>query len=168
MRPAEEWIRRLDLAPHPEGGHYRETYRSDGFVPADALPERYGGGRPFATAVLFLLRAGEVSRLHRLASDELWHHYAGGALELCLLSPDPPSERRLLGPDPGAGEAFWALAPAGRWFGARVVRGPYVLAGCTVAPGFSFDDFEMGDRAALERLFPADRELVRELTPGGP
>lgn len=126
-------IAALGLAPHPEGGHYREVWR-------DAPP---GGGRGAGTAILYLLARGEVSHWHRVRdAAEGWHWHAGAALELSL-SPDGwRRERRQLGPDLGAGQSPFALVPAGCWQAARPL-GRWVLVGCTVSPAFEFASFEM-------------------------
>ncbi len=162
---ASYWIRTLGLKPHPEGGYFRETYRSAERVAAAALPARYGGARAFATAIYFLLAAGQVSRLHRLRSDELWHFHHGAPLRLTLIAPDGALIEHRLGHDAAAGDCLQAVIPAGAWMGARLAtaRG-YALVGCTVAPGFAFEDFELGRRASLCRLFPQHRETIATLT----
>jgi len=123
---AEQLIARLGLAPHPEGGHYRETFR-----------DLRGAGRPFSTAILFLLRRGEVSRWHRIDAAELWHFYRGAPLELMI-----GQERHVLGPNIEAGESPQILVPKTVWQMAQSL-GDYTLVGCTVAPGFEFTGFEM-------------------------
>jgi predicted cupin superfamily sugar epimerase len=138
MHPrASELIRTLQLAPHPEGGWYREVYRSQRSL-CDPL---LAGEREAMTTIYFLLAEGAVSHWHRLASDEVWHFCEGSALELLVL--EGRSERpvpRRVGPV-GDGEPLTAV-PAGTWQAARTT-GAYTLAGCTVAPGFSFQDFEL-------------------------
>jgi predicted cupin superfamily sugar epimerase len=158
---AQDWIARLALIRHPEGGWYRETYRSREDVPAAALPSRFRGARVFATAIYYLLRAGERSALHRIKSDEVWHHYAGDALTLWLLEAPGAAREIRLG---GHGEPQ-AVVPAGVWYGARVVDGgAYALMGGTVAPGFEFADFELADRATLLAGWPAQRAIIEALT----
>lgn len=131
---ADEIIRRLDLAPHPEGGYYRETFRDTVLLP---------GGRAAATAIYYLLRAGEVSRWHRVDAAEVWHWYAGSPLEL-LIAPDGGRgiARHVLGPELAAGARPQAIVPAGQWQSARSL-GDFTLVGCTVAPGFEFAGFEL-------------------------
>jgi predicted cupin superfamily sugar epimerase len=164
-RDAACWICALRLRPHPEGGYYREVYRSKETIPRRALPARFAGPRAFGTAIYFLLRRGECSRLHRIRSDELWHHYAGAALEIAMLGPDGRLSTRRLGRRPEQGEVPLVAVPHGVWFGARVVPGgAFTLAGCTVAPGFEFADLELADRGALSRTFPAHRRLIAHLT----
>jgi hypothetical protein len=130
---AADVIRLLDLEPHPEGGHYRQTFR-------DRVES---AGRPASTAIYYLLARGERSRWHRVDAAEAWHHYAGAALEL-EISPDgkAPVERIRLGIDLEAGERPQAVVPAHAWQ-AAVSLGDWTLLGCTVAPGFLFSRFEM-------------------------
>lgn len=122
----------LELAPHPEGGHFRETFR-------DARGE---GARAASTAIYFLLAAGEVSRWHRVDAAEVWHWYAGAPLRLEIAAPAGASEPVRLGPDLAAGERPQAVVPAGHWQSARSL-GAWTLVGCTVAPGFEFAGFEL-------------------------
>jgi uncharacterized protein len=164
-RTAAQWIVALGLAPHPEGGFYRETYRAGETVEAAHLPARFGGARAHSTAIYFLLPADQVSALHRIRSDEVWHFYAGDALTLTLLHPDGRLEERRLGPDLDRGERFQVIVPAGAWYGAAVdAGGAYALVGGTVAPGFDFADFELAERAALLARFPQHRAAILRLT----
>ncbi len=164
MATADDWIARLELRPHPEGGWFRETYRAALEIPAAALPPRYGGPRPAATSILFLLRRGEPSALHRLASDELWNFHAGGAVRVHLLDERGGYESLLLGPRPERRERLQGLVPAGRWFGAEVEEGAdYALVGCAVAPGFDFADFELARRDELAARWPQHAELIARL-----
>jgi uncharacterized protein len=160
---ARALINTLGLQPHPEGGYFRETYRSK--EGATGLPERYKGSRVFSTAILFLLPAGSKSRLHRLKSDELWHFHLGGPLKVVEISPEGKLTETLMGPELGQGQVFQHAVPAGSWFGAEPVEGTaFSLVGCTVAPGFDFADFEMGERGALARLFPKAEAAIKRLT----
>lgn len=167
-RDAAYWIRALGLKPHPEGGHYRETWRSDEAAEAAALPARFGGPRALGTAIYYLLPAGEISRVHRLRADEVWHLYEGGPLRLHLLDPVRGHEEIVLGRDMERGESLQAVVPHGTWFGAET--GPdaaFALVGCTVAPGFDFQDFELGSRRTLLAECPAQREWIMRLTAAG-
>jgi predicted cupin superfamily sugar epimerase len=131
---AADIIKRLDLKPHPEGGHFRECFRDVRTV---------DGGRAASTAIYFLLARGERSRWHRIDAAEVWHHYAGAPLALAIAAGErAPVERLLLGPDLAAGERPQAVVPAGVWQAAES-RGDWTLAGCTVAPGFCFEGFEL-------------------------
>jgi predicted cupin superfamily sugar epimerase len=159
---AAEWIRRLELVPHPEGGFYRETYRASERVAASHLPARFGGERSFSTSIYFLLPAEEVSALHRIKSDEVWHFYAGAPLDLFVIGAAGHLTTTRLGPE----GPFQALVPAGAWYGAAVSEAAgWSLVGGTVAPGFDFADFELGERAELLRAFPQHRALIERLTP---
>jgi len=132
MLTAAAVIEMLDLAPHPEGGHYRETFRDHRLVE---------GERAASTAIYFLLAAGERSRWHRVDAVEVWHWYAGAPLALSLAEASPASVIRL-GPDLAAGERPQAIVPAGAWQAAESLGG-WTLVGCTVAPGFCFAGFEV-------------------------
>lgn len=155
---AEGLIRLHKLAPHPEGGFFRETYRA---AKSAATPR---GRRSWSTAVLFLLKEGDVSRLHRLKSDEVWHFYAGGPLRVSSINPDGAVTSALLGP----GGKFQHVVPAGSWFGAAAEPGAgWSLVGCTVAPGFDFRDFELGSRRELLKRFPGAAKIIRKLTEQG-
>jgi predicted cupin superfamily sugar epimerase len=161
---AADIIRLLALAPHPEGGFFRETFRADPLP--FALPER--GVRSASTAIYFLLRRGDFSAFHRVRSDEVWHHYLGAPLELHLLE---LTRHTLvtLGPRLERGERPQAVVPADVLQAARVApdsEGDFTLVGCTVAPGFDFADFEMPSRAELVAQFPAERALIESLTRG--
>ena len=139
----------LGLQPHPEGGHYREIHRSASHVePLDGRAERTAG-----TAIYFLLAHGEQSRWHRVASDETWHHYEGEPLELWIASADGSRTRRVLLGRALETEGPSFTVPAHYWQAARPT-GAYALAGCTVAPGFEFDDFRFlrDDPDAAKRL----------------
>ncbi|MDO5712769.1 MAG: cupin domain-containing protein [Micrococcales bacterium] len=151
-----DWARPLDLRPHPEGGWYRQTYRSDLVLEPSVLPDGYPGPRPSATTILFLLLPGESSAWHRVRSDELWMHQHGGRLALHLggrgdepalaksEGADPGDVCQLtLGPDLRAGGRFQALVPGGVWQSARPLEDEAVLVGCCVTPGFDFADFSL-------------------------
>jgi hypothetical protein len=160
-RTAAEWIRALDLRPHPEGGHYRETYRAAGTT----TPPGFATSRALSTAIYFVLQADEISALHRLRSDELWHFHAGSALRVVELTPAGALREHRLGLDVEAGERPQVAIPAGSWFGARVADATgFALVGCTVAPGFDFADFEPGDRTELRRRYPQHAAAVDAFT----
>ncbi|MDM8525501.1 cupin domain-containing protein [Desulfococcaceae bacterium HSG8] len=165
MKDSEYWINKLELAEHPEGGYFRETYRSDEFIDTDALPERFNGQRAFSTAIYFLLKGNQVSRLHRIRSDELWHFYAGSPLTIHIIDPQGQYERIRLGGNLDNGEVFQAVVKSGSWFGAAPdIADSYSLVGCTVAPGFDFHDFEMGDRDELLDKYPQHASVINLLT----
>ncbi len=166
MIDAQYWIRKLNLEEHPEGGYYRETYRSDETVGKNGLPERFGGGpRAFSTAIYFLLKGGQVSRLHRIKSDEIWHYYAGSALTLHVFDPEEGYAGFGLGIDPEKGWFPQIIVPAGSWFGATVDdRSSYTLVGCTVSPGFDFSDFTMGEKSILQQMYPRHKSIIEMLS----
>lgn len=159
------WIEKLNLIEHPEGGFFRETYRSGEYIPHAGLPDRFIGPRSFSTAIYFLVTGRSPSHLHRLKGDELWHFYAGDRATLHVFHPDGRYEPHLLGGNPEAGESFQAVVPAGCWFGATVEEPDgYALAGCTVAPGFDYADFLLARRSELLLIFPDHASLIEQLT----
>lgn len=148
------WVDSLGLAPHPEGGFFRETYRSAANI----------GDRSVSTAIYFLVTRGNFSALHRIASDELWHFHAGDALDVVTISADGTRKDLALGI--GIGERPQHVVMAGAWFGARL-RDPssrYALVSCTVAPGFDFADFELAVRDRLAAAFPQHADVIADLT----
>jgi len=158
---AEQVARTLGLAAHPEGGWFREVFRSPERVARAALPQRFTGERSLATSILYLLAAGERSRFHRLLADELWCHHAGGAIHLHVLERGG-ARPRIVGP--GTPQV---TVPHGTWFAAEPEPGaPFALAGCIVSPGFDYDDFELAGRERLLAEYPLERALVTRFTPG--
>jgi hypothetical protein len=162
---AEELIKRLDLTRHPEGGWYRETYRSAEFVAGSALPTRFVGPRSFCTSIYFLLEKNDISALHCIKSDEIWHFYTGAPLTVHALTSQGEHLELKLGHDYAAGDSFQTVIAAGCWFGAEVSGpGEYSLVGCTVAPGFDFADFQIGNRNDLQQEYPRFNEIINRLT----
>ena len=163
MRPEPpRLIDALGLAKHPEGGWFREVFRSHERVAREALPPRFSGARSLATSILYLLAAGECSRFHRLRADELWCHHAGGAVHLHLL--ERGGARRLV---VGA-DTPQVTVPHDTWFAAEPEPGTaFALVGCFVSPGFEFEDFELGVRADLLEEFPREHALVTRFTREG-
>ena len=166
MHTAEYWIGQLNLQAHPEGGFFREFYRSADELQPPGLPARFPGARSAATSIFYLLRGREYSAFHRLRLDELWHFHTGtSALEVHVLESDGAARILTLGPSPEEGQHLAGHVSAGLWFAARCADPDgYALAGCTVAPGFSFEDFELAERDALLRQYPQHRELIASLT----
>jgi uncharacterized protein len=156
---AAQLISRLGLVPLPrEGGFFAPTWTST---------VRVTGGRAGASAILFLITEGDFSALHRLKMEEIWHFHAGDPADLTLLGPAPGSGRtRVLGPDVMGSHAPFAVVPAGTWQGARIRPGAHgwSLFGCTVSPAWEEREFELGDRQALVREFPADAAVIAALT----
>jgi predicted cupin superfamily sugar epimerase len=167
MTEARAWVERLGLRRHPEGGYFRETYRSDEGIARDHLPTRFGGDRAFSTAIYFLLEGEDFSALHTIQQDEVWHFYEGSPLTIHVVDPDGTHAALRLGRNVAAGEEPQAVVRAGRLFGA-LVNDPasFALVGCTVAPGFDFADFEVPTRASLLARYPQHRGLIEQLTRG--
>jgi uncharacterized protein len=167
MTTARDIIAALGLVAHPEGGYYRETYRSDERLSAAALPDRYDRERAMATAIYYLLEAGNFSALHRVTSDEVFHFYQGSPVEVFVISPGSSVQTRVLGNDVENGQCPQLLVPKGSIQGLEVVRGgAYALLGATVSPGFDFADFELMSRDALIGAYPGHAEQITRLTRG--
>jgi predicted cupin superfamily sugar epimerase len=165
MKHAAYYIEKLQLSTHVEGGAFRETYRSELGIAKEQLPAEFKGNRSVSTAIYFLLKEGQFSALHRIASDELWHFYEGNTLHVYEIDAKGQLITHVLGKDLEKGESFQCVVKAGSWFGSRCeVPGGFSLVGCTVAPGFDFEDFVLADRQRLSEEFPQHRELIRELT----
>jgi uncharacterized protein len=160
---AQYWINHLGLSPHPEGGYYRATYKSDLTIARSALPSGYQGDRSASTAIYFLLDGKDFSAFHRIASDEVWHFYSGSSLVVYVIDPDGDYSELRLGD--GSDEVFQAVVKAGCCFASRVKDAAgFALVGCTVAPGFDFADFELAVRPELVAAYPQHRKLIEELT----
>lgn len=155
------YISKLGLFPHPEGGFYKETYRSEDTAPT---PQ---GERSLSTAIYFLLEEGNFSAFHRIKSDEVWHFYDGDPLSVYVIHSNGTLEEIKLGLDLAKGQIPQAVVPANCWFASMVADGgSFSLVGCTVAPGFDFRDFEMAKRTELATEFPQHLEIVSKLTRG--
>jgi predicted cupin superfamily sugar epimerase len=164
-RNAQYWIDHLQLSPHPEGGFYRQTHRSELTIRRSGLPSTFPGDRRAATAIYFLLESENFSAFHRLRSDEVWHFYAGEPLTVHMITPSGEYSAISLGTDPQAAQVFQAVVPAGCWFASHVADwNSWSLVGCTVAPGFEFEDFEMAKREELLAKYSQHRELIERLT----
>jgi len=162
---AKYWIEKLELEAHPEGGYFRQTYKADLMLAKEALPAGFRGSRAASTAIYFLLEGKNFSAFHRLRSDEVWHFYAGDPLIVDVIAPDGKYSSMRLGRDLEAGQVLQAVVPAGCWFASHVADWESLaVVGCTVAPGFDFEDFEMGKRAELAARYPQHRQLIERLT----
>lgn len=138
MTKAAELIEFYQMLPHPEGGHFKETYRSQ------EVTQTSRGERSVATGIFYLLEAGQSSSLHRIKSDEMWHFYAGDPLVVYEKASDGTIKETILGTDFKSGQLSQYVVPAGAWFGAYLAPGSqYAFVGCTVSPGFDFNDFEL-------------------------
>jgi predicted cupin superfamily sugar epimerase len=162
-KPAGYWKEHLGLKAHPEGGWYKEIYRSELIIAKECLPENFSGNRAVATSIYFLLEKDNVSRFHRIRSDEIWHFYAGDPVHIHLINVGGELRTLCLGNEPEKGCYPQQMVPAGYWF-ASESTGEYSLAGCTVSPGFDFEDFEMADRKELSNLYPRHIEIIKKFT----
>jgi uncharacterized protein len=160
---AKYFIEHLELLPHPEGGYYKETYRSQ-----QTFPIKEGifpAGRNYSTAIYYLLEQGDHSAFHKIRSDECWHHYAGDTLLIHIIHKDGTYECIHLGKHSGNGEVFQFVVPANAWFASEPAPGSsFVLKGCTVSPGFDFKDFEMAKQIELLQQFPQHAMIIQQLT----
>lgn len=164
MKEANYWIQSLDLQPHPEGGYFRETYRSAGMIDQHCLPPMFSGNRHYSTAIYYLLEKEQFSALHTIRQDEMWHFYAGSPLEIHCISPQGNYQKLRLG-SPHHGGHFQVNIPAGDYFGACLTdTSSYALVGCTVSPGFDFEDFELPTQNQLLSLFPQHKTVIEKLT----
>lgn len=162
MKTAEYWIKHLQLLPHPEGGYYKEVYRSN--AETHHLPTGFDGSRNFCTSIYFLLTSSDRSVFHRIKSDETWHFYSGSTLTIYVLDKNGYKEIKV-GNNPENGESLQVTIPANSWFGALVQPGgTFALTGCTVSPGFDFRDFEIAPRNLLLDLFPEYTDIIMKLT----
>ena len=157
----------LGLVKHPrEGGWYVRTWESEELVAASCFDEgRYDGARRTSTAIYYLLEPGTFSEMHVLKSDEIFHHYLGGAVEMLQLFDDGRTERIVIGKDLEAGERPQHVVRTGVWQGSRLLKAEgWALLGCTVSPGFEFEDYEDASAAELVARWPGEAEIIRALT----
>lgn len=160
------YIKKLDLIKHPEGGYFKEIYRANEIYYVDQPKKTIK--RNASTSIYFLLDGRQVSKFHRLKSDELWHFYDGSAIKLYVINSDGEFSTFLLGNDLGNGELFQLVIKKNSWFAAEVMdKKSYSLIGCTVSPGFDFTDFELASRKNLMDQFPNYKvEILRFTNPG--
>ncbi|WP_258105596.1 cupin domain-containing protein [Marinoscillum sp. MHG1-6] len=160
-------IDQLKLQPHPEGGYFRETYRSNGTIHIESLSKLYDGKRNYSTCIYFLLTSDKFSAFHKIHQDEIWHFYQGSPIHLHMIQPDGTYDKIIIGSNIDKGEVPQNVVSGGTWFASEVIaEDGYALAGCTVAPGFDFNDFELAERKSLIDLFPEYRESITQLTRG--
>ena len=152
MKKVDYWVNHLDLLPHPEGGFFKEMYRSEATVSADIME----------AGIYFLITAGNFSAFHRIKSDEMWHFYYGDPLIVHVIELDGTYTKLSIGLDLEKGQIPQAVVPAGAWFASESL-GAYSLVGCTVSPGFDFKDFELAKKAELSQEFPKHAELIGRL-----
>lgn len=153
-------IEELQLSPHPEGGYFKEVYRSDEQL--SHLPQRFSGPRSVATSIYFLLGGNDKSHFHRIHSDETWHFYLGAAVLLHQITDQGQYSQVLIGSNILEGEVLQYTVPKNVWFAAQPVQeDAYTLVGCTVAPGFDFTDFELASAQQLLALCPQHGDLIK-------
>ena len=156
-KEAARLVKKLGLEEHPEGGYFKQTYRSDTIVNV----EGYGGPRNISTAIYYMLVGGQFSAFHRIRSDEIWHHYAGDSITLYAINDGGKMSKIKIGKN-GTPQA---VIKAGTWFAAALDnKRSYCLLGCTVSPGFDYRDWELGKRNELVRMYPQHRALIERYT----
>ncbi len=161
---AQKYIEKLQLKPHPEGGYYKEIYRAGDMILPEHLPKRYKSSRNFSTSIYFLLERNQVSNFHKLKSDEQWLFYDGSGIVIYVIDEGGNLNKILLGRNIENGESLQTVIKYNSWFAAELSnKTSFALIGCTVAPGFDFNDFELGKRDALIKAFPQFRELIYKL-----
>jgi len=166
MLTADEIRRCLKLQPHPaEGGYFVETYRAEYLLARESLPEGYSGPRSVSTAIYYLLTPDNFSAMHRLRGDEIFHFYLGDPVELLQINSNGIGEVVVLGQDIVAGMRPQHVVSGGAWQGSRLrAGGKYALLGTTVAPGFDYQDFEIGKKEKLVAEFPEWADTIPQLT----
>ena len=165
MNKAEKIVRQLELKPHPEGGFFKETYRSEEFIKKGCLDLKYNGSRNYATCIYFLLTSDTFSAFHRIKQDEIWHFYDGSPVILHLISPDGCYSKQIIGSNLKKKQQPQFVVPGGTWFAATIInKNDYSLLGCTVSPGFDFLDFELAKCNELTIRFPLHTKIISKLT----
>ena len=165
IHTAEYWIEHLGLTNHPEGGYFKEIYRSKEQISNDHLPQRYSSARAFGTSIYYLLRNDDFSAFHRILSDEIWTIIDGSSSEIFCIDEVGELEKIVLGKEAEKGEVPQAVISKNTWFGARIIEpNSFILVSCYVAPGFDFADFELAKREKLAALYPDHEDIVSALT----
>ncbi|WP_237274773.1 cupin domain-containing protein [Tenacibaculum ovolyticum] len=158
-------INKFDLIEHPEGGFYKETYRSEGIIENKNLTPNFEGNRNYSTSIYFLLTSDKFSAFHKINQDEVWHFYNGSTLKLHMISPNGDYSFVLIGNDIENNEIPQFVVPATYWFAAEIIKeNSYAFTGCTVTPGFDFKDFVLPKRKELIALFPQHTAIITKLT----
>ena len=158
-------VKNLNLIPHPEGGFYKEIYRSKQNIAQKALGNDFSGDRAYCTSIYFLISSENFSAFHKINQDEIWHFYDGSALYVHVIDQEGRYTRHEVGMDLEKGEVPQLVVPAGCWFASSVKnQNDFSFVGCTVAPGFDFDDFELAKRTELIESYPQHSEIITQLT----
>ena len=159
------WTAKLNLIPHPEGGYYRETIRSEEVLPGNYTHSGIGGPRSLFTTIYFLLEEGQFSAFHKLQADEIWFFHAGGPLDVHIISREGLLKTFTLGMEPEEQQHFHLLVEQQQWFASTPkTNSGYALVSCVTAPGFDFADFELANRSALVEAYPQHEALIRAYT----
>lgn len=165
MSKIEELIERFSLSPHPEGGYFKETYRSVGEIDSKSLDLNYNGKRSYSTCIYFLLTSDTFSAFHKIKQDEIWHFYSGSPIKLYIISEDGEYSEQIIGANFTEGQVPQFVVPGNHWFAAKTIDpNSYSFVGCTVSPGFDFEDFELPSQKELLEKFPKHEALIRKLT----
>jgi len=159
MKNALYWIENIGMLEHPEGGYFKETFRSEKVF----HPEGFLGERNFATSIYFLLEKNNVSHFHRIKSDEIWYYHAGSPLHVYVIYPNGELKELKIGPNLKDGEVLQAIVPANTIFGSTCTN-EYSLVGCMVSPGFDFNDFELFPTSQLLDLYPQHKTIIKVLS----
>jgi predicted cupin superfamily sugar epimerase len=163
MHPeAKKYIEKLQLKPHPEGGYYKEIYRSGEIILPEGLPSRFRRGRNISTSIYFMLVGSQVSNFHKLKSDEIWHFYDGSGVIIFVIDNSGKLSEYRVGKNLEKREVLQVVIKNNHWFAAELIdKTSFCLVGCTVSPGFDFEDFELAKREELLEIFPQHNELIK-------
>ena len=165
MLSAKKIIEILNLKPHPEGGYFKENYRSKGVIKNNSLNFEANGERNYSTSIYFLLNENDFSAFHKIRQDEIWHFYAGSTLLLHTINPNGNYNLIRIGNKLENGDFFQFVVPARTWFASEVEnKTSYSFCGCTVSPGFDFRDFEMPSAKTLSKILPQHQEVIKRLS----
>lgn len=165
MTRVQEIIKVLDLKEHPEGGYFKETYRSKGFINSNSLDENYSGNRNYSTCIYFLLTSEQFSAFHKINQDEIWHFHEGSPIKLHTISESGKHHEFLIGNNITKEEHPQLIVPGNHWFTASIFEEEsYALVSCTVSPGFDFADFILPTRSELIEKFPQHKEIITQYT----
>ena len=165
MLSSKDLIQKLELQTHPEGGYFKEVYRSKDEIKIEGLPERYKSPRCFGTSIYYLLEGEQFSAFHKLKSDEIWHFYFGSPVVVHMINEEGEYSTITLGQKVDEGEQLQFAIKNGTLFGAEVKdKTSFSLVGCTVSPGFDFTDFELLDKKTLLGKFPHHKDIINRLT----
>jgi uncharacterized protein len=163
---AKEWIKQLDLTAHPEGGYFKEIYRNSNCISDVELNQKYSGKRNLSTSIYFLLESTQLSKLHRLKSDEIWYFQYGSPIKVHVFDNETYTTY-IMGTAYEEGQLLQLIIPAGAVFGAEVMgEETFCIVGCMVSPGFHFDDFELITFNELIPAYPNNEKVIRRFTQG--